>query len=152
MPYKNTDSYIEKTFLYLLVFSFLLHAAMFALVIYLPQEKKVAKEEPVMVELQDLPPSKEAPPRKEKEVKRLAEERHRVAREQASKGEMERDRTAAPQRRTAPQIAQPSRRAREMEPLRPEKETPAKEAPLSESILKPREERYPQLSKLFPCR
>jgi protein TonB len=150
MPYKNTDSYIEKTFLYLLVFSFFLHAAMFALVIYLPQEKKVAKEEPVMVELQDLPPSKESPPRKEKEVKRLAEERHRVAREQAPKGEMERDRTAALQRRTTPQIAQPSRRAREMEPLRPEKETPAKEAPLSESILKPREERFPKLAKLFP--
>jgi protein TonB len=103
-----------------------------------------------MVELQDLPPSKESPPRKEKEVKRLAEERHRVAREQAPKGEMERDRTAALQRRTTPQIAQPSRRAREMEPLRPEKETPAKEAPLSESILKPREERFPKLAKLFP--
>jgi periplasmic protein TonB len=150
MPYKNTESYIEKTFLYLLVFSFLLHAAMFAVIIYLPQEKKVAKEEPVMVELQDLPPSKELPPRKEKEVKRLAEERHRVAREQAPKGEMERDRPAATQKRISPPTAQPQRRTREMAPWRPEEETPAKEAPLSESILKPREERFPKLAKLFP--
>jgi protein TonB len=150
MAYKYTDSNIEKIFLYLLVFSFLLHAAVLALVIYLPQEKKVAKEEPVMVELQDLSPSKESPPREEKEVKRHAEERHRVAREKAPKGERERDRIAAMQKRAVPPTAQPQRRARKMEPWRPEEETPTKEAPLSESILKPREEGFPKLAKLFP--
>jgi protein TonB len=151
MSHKNTDRYIEKTFLYLLALSFLLHAALFTVIIFLPQEKKVAKEEPVMVDLQDLPPSKETPAREKKEVKRFAEEKRRVARETAPKGEMERERIAsAPQRAVQPS-AKPQRQRGEMAPAQPEKgRTPFREAQPGESLLKPREERPTNLARLFP--
>jgi protein TonB len=151
MSYKNTDRYIENTFLYLLALSFLLHAALFTVIIFLPQEKKVAKEEPVMVDLQDLPPSMEIPAREKKEVKRFAEEKRRVAREKAPKGEMERERIASVQRRAVSPAVQPQRRGGEMAPAQPDKErTPLREAQPGESLLKPREEKLPNLARLFP--
>jgi preprotein translocase subunit YajC len=52
MSYKSSDRYIEKTFFSLLALSLLLHTAVFIVIIFLPQEKKVAKEQPVMVDLQ----------------------------------------------------------------------------------------------------
>jgi protein TonB len=151
MSYKHTEKYIEKTFLYLLALSFLLHAALFMVIIFLPQEKKVAKEEPVMVDLQDLPPTMEAPAKGKKEVKRLAEEKRRVAREQAPKGEMERERIAPSPPRMVPSAIQPQRLGREMAPVQPEKgRTPFREAQPGENLLKPREERLPNIAKLFP--
>jgi protein TonB len=151
MSYKNTDRYIEKAFLYLLALSFLLHAALFTVIIFFPQEKKVAKEEPVMVDLQDLPPSRETPAREKKEVKRFAEKKRRVAREKAPKGAMERERIASASRRAVPPAVQPQRRGEEMAPAQQEKErTPFREAPPGENLLKPREERTPNLARLFP--
>ena len=151
MSYKNTERYIEKAFLYLLALSFLLHAALFTVIIFLPQEKKVAKEEPVMVDLQDLPPSRETPAREKKEVKRLAEEKRRVARERAPKGQMERERIASAPRREVSPALQPPRPGREMAPTQPEKRgTPFREVQPGESLLKPREERLPNLARLFP--
>jgi len=151
MSYKHTDKYIEKTFLYLLALSFLLHVALFAFIIYLPQEKKVVKAEPIMVDLQELPPSMESPSRGEKEVKRAAEKKRRVVRETAPKGEMERDRIAAQPKRAVPPVSQPQRRGGEMTPSQPERgKAPVTEAQPGESPLKPKGERLPTLSKLFP--
>ncbi|MGD0844910.1 MAG: TonB family protein [Geobacteraceae bacterium] len=151
MSYKHTDKYIEKTFLYLLALSFLLHVALFALTSYLPQEKKVAKTEPIMVDLQELPPSMESPSREEKEVKRAAKEKRRVVRETAPKGEMERDRIAALPKRAFPPVAQPQRRGGEMAPSQPERgKAPITEAQPGESPLKPRGDKLPNLAKLFP--
>ena len=93
-----SDKYIEKTFLYLLAISVLLHLAAFALFHFLPEEKKTFKPEPYMVELRDLPEQKVAPPKKEKEVKRLEERRVRVPKEMAPRGEHEIDRSAPPPR------------------------------------------------------
>ncbi len=120
MSYKKTDRYIEKSFLYILALSLLLHMAMFMVIIFLPQEKKVAKEQPVMIDLQDLPPSKEAPTREKKDVKRVAEEKRRVAREKAPKGEMERERIRLVPQRTTPPAAQPQRNVGQMAPAQPE--------------------------------
>jgi len=151
MSYKRTDRYIEKPFLYLLALSLLLHSAMFMVIIFLPQEKKVAKEQPVMIDLQDLPPSKEAPAREKKDVKRFAEEKRRVAREKAPKGEMERERIASVPQRAAPPAAQPQQNVGQMAPAQPEKERmPLSEAPYGENLLKPREERAAHLARLFP--
>jgi len=148
MSYKSTDRYIEKPFLYLLALSLLLHSAMFMIIIFLPQEKKVAKEEPVMIDLQDLPPSKEAPTREKKEVKRFAEEKRRVAREKAPKGEMKRERIASVPQRAAQSATQPQQK---MAPAQPEKErTLPREAPYGENLRKPREERAANLARLFP--
>ena len=152
MSYKYNDTFIEKTFLYLLGLSFLLHVGLFAFFIFLPQETKVPKSEPIMVDLQEeLPTIKEAQPRKEKEVKRLADQRRRVAKETAPKGEREREIIAAKPRQAAPPVVQPSRRGGELAPWLPEREkTPALPAQPGESPLKPREEKLPNLSKLFP--
>ncbi len=148
MSYKYNDTFIEKTFLYLLGLSFLLHVGLFAFFIFLPQEKNVPKSEPIMVDLQELPPIKEAQPRKEKEVKRLADQRRRVAKETAPKGERERERVAAP---PVPPAVQPQRRGGELAPWLPERrKEPALSAQPDESPLKRRDEKVPNLAKLFP--
>jgi protein TonB len=151
MSNKNTDRNIEKSFLFFFTFSILLHATIFMVIIILPQEKKVAKDEPVMIDLQDLPKSKEVTAREKKEVKRFAGEKRRVARETLPKGEMERERIASlPQRAVTPAV-QPQQNVGQMAPARPEKEwTPPREAPYGENLLKPKEERSSKLARLFP--
>ena len=147
----SSTNYIEKSLLYFLAFSFLLHGLLFAVIAYLPQEKKTPSPEPVMVELQDLPPSRVTPAEEKKETSRAAEERRRVARETSPRGERERDRIAALPKRAVPHAAQPRRSGGEVAPGLPEKEkVPAKEAPPGESLLKPREQDFPEISKLFP--
>jgi periplasmic protein TonB len=146
-----SDNNIEKSFLYLLALSILLHAALFAVVVNLPQEKKAVKAEPIMVELQDLPPSREPPARKEKETKRAAEEKRRVARETAPKGEAEREKSAAPPSRAGSPSAPPRRRGEEVAPREQGKgRAPLTEGPRGESLLRPREQRPAELAKLFP--
>lgn len=143
-----SDKYIEKGFLYLLAFSVLLHVAVFAVFIFLPEEKKTIKQEPYMVELRDLPEQKAAPPREEKEVKRLAEKRERVAKEMAPKGEREVEKIAPPPARVMPR--QPQIGERRMPQPAERGEAPLKEAPRGESLFKPKEQKTPDLSKLFP--
>lgn len=151
MPIKTTESYIEKNFLYLLFLSFLLHVAMFALFYYLPQEKKVAKEEPVMIDLQDLPPVKEPPAGEKKDVKRYGEKRRRVPREMAPKGEMPRDRIARVPSRPAPPVEQPQRKGEEMAPSRPSEGRGGlfRKRP-SEDLLRHGEGDSSGLARLFP--
>ncbi len=151
-----SEKYIEKAFLYLLLFSVLLHAAVFALILFLPQEKKVFKQEPYMVELQDLPPpSKVSPEKREKEAKRLAEEKRRVPKETAPKGEMAREKIASLPR-TAPQQSLPSvtprQREESREVSRPSQqgELSTKESPRGVDLFKPKERGVPDISKLFP--
>jgi len=151
MSYKYTDKYIENSFLYLLALSFLLHVALFAAIINLPQEKKVAKEEPVMVDLQDLPPSKEAPSREKKEVKRFAEEKRRVARERAPRGEMEREKITHLPQQAGPPSTQPQRKGIETAPApREQAKIPSEATPPGEDLLRHREGKLPSLAKLFP--
>jgi protein TonB len=150
MSYEKTDRYIEKAFLYLLALSLMHHTAMFMVIIFLPQEEKVAREQPVMIDLQDLPTSKEDPAREKKDVKRFAEEKRRVAREKAPKGEMERERIASMPQRAAPPAAQPEQNVGQMAPAQAEKERmPPREAQYGENLLKPREERAANLARLF---
>ena len=104
-----------------------------------------------MIDLQDLPPSKEAPAREKKEVKRFAEEKRRVAREKAPKGEMERERIASLPQRAAPPAANRSGEAGQMAPAQPERERRrlGRRQP-GENLRKPREERAANLARLFP--
>ncbi len=149
MSYKHTDSYIEKNFLYLLALSILLHLAVAILFNYLPEKKKVAKEEPIMIDLQDLPPSKEAPAPDKKDVKRFAEERRRVAKEMAPKGLMERDRITPRPKWTVPPVTQTQRPGKEAAPWQPEKGT-KREAQPGEDLLIHRKAETPNLARLFP--
>lgn len=150
-----SDRYIEKAFLYLLAISLLLHGAVFAVLVFLPQEKKVVKQEPYMVELQDLPPSREPAAKGDKEARRLAQERRRVARETAPKGEMERERIASlpktSPRPVPPQAAQRQREGGRGVPRLPERgSVPAKEAPRGEDLFRPKDKGAPDISRLFP--
>ncbi len=80
------DNSVEKKFLYLIVFSLLIHAAMFVVLLNMPQEKRSPLTEPLMVDLEGIPtlaPPKTAPP----PVKRQSEETQRVEREIAPKGD-----------------------------------------------------------------
>ena len=154
MPYKYTESYIEKTFLYLFVVSILLHTALLILFVFSPWEKKVAKEEPVMIDLQDLPPSKTTPEMEKKEVKRYSNERRRVAREMAPKGEREIDRFARmPQRLTPPRAGQTESKGGGMERyLMPDRgRGPIMESRPGEDLMRPRRaNNATTLARVFP--
>lgn len=146
-----SDKYVEKTFLYLVVLSVLLHTALFLILIYLPQEKKVFRQEPYMVELQDLPLTQEAPAKEKKEVRRLDEQRRRVARETAPKGEMEREKIASlPPRAVPPALPQPGKEAGEAPPLAGREEASLQDKPRSSDFFRQKERGVPDISRLFP--
>lgn len=156
----TSDKYVEKTFLYLLAVSLFLHAALFAAIVFIPQEKAVIRQEPIMIDLEDIPQLKPSPPvTGKKEVKRQAEKRERVLREVAPKGEREREKIASlPRNVPAPAPSRPalapSRPGPKLPESRPESapsvesgrtgDIPVREAPRGGGILKPRTD-TPQL-------
>lgn len=80
------DNLVEKKFLYLILLSVIVHAVIFALLLNMPQADKPLPPEPLMVDLEGVPPlarQKTAPA----PVKRQAEVQQRVEREVAPKGE-----------------------------------------------------------------
>lgn len=86
---------LEKKFCYLLLFSLLIHAALFLLLANLPPEKRAPKQEPFMVDLEGiplLPPSNDT----SQSANRYAEQQQRVAREVAPKGDAFREKLSPP--------------------------------------------------------
>jgi protein TonB len=81
-----SERYVEKSFLYLLVFSLLLHLGVLALFLYLPSPKPQPPKEPVFIDLQQMPQA--ALPRQpaQQEVRRRSDQRRRVKREMAPRG------------------------------------------------------------------
>ena len=149
------DRYVEKNFLYLLLFSALLHAGAFLIITSLPQGQPKTAPEPTFVDLTDLPELKHQPklPKKEApkpEIKRYSETPQRVAKEMAPKGRgaFERLAPTLPNLQTPRQVS--PRSAAPAAPAPPKTEETAK-TPVTrgEGILKPR---APQLdrSRLFP--
>jgi len=105
-----SDKYIEKSFLFLLVVSLLLHVGVFALLYYLPETKQPPPKEPVFIDLQQMPELKaQAQPRQD-EAKRLSDQRRRVTREIAPRGRDTRDSMvpmpSRPPARPQPQVPQ----------------------------------------------
>jgi protein TonB len=146
-----SDNYIEKNFLFLVALSILLHVALFLLIIYLPQEKKVFREEPYMVELKDLPPGPAQPSPAEKEVRRLEEQRRRFPKETAPRGEVERERAPSPPRPTVPQtLQQPKKEGGEQPRLAERGEVPLKEKPGAGDFFRQKGKGVPDISKLYP--
>lgn len=157
------DKYIEKSFLYLLIISLILHLAFAALLLSFQGEKRVYRSEPVFVDLQDLP-DVAAPKGKESQSARYqGQQRRRVEREVAPKGERERDYTAPPVAKSpaipvAPAPVQPrSPLTVPTRPLPAQQQRPGdfvvKEPsqPAGEGILaKPGRQGLPDLAKLFP--
>jgi protein TonB len=104
------QGFIEKNFIYLVALSLALHLLLAAVIVNLPQPTKPLTQEPVMVDLQDLPEPKASQPAPD-EVKRLDEFRRRVPREMAPRGDAGLDRLLpsppTPQPRTRPQTPTP---------------------------------------------
>jgi protein TonB len=145
-----SENYIEKNFLYLVALSILLHVALFLLIIYLPQEKKVFREEPYMVELKDLPPSPGKPSPEEKAVRRIDEQRRRFPKEIAPKGEMERERAPSLPSPTVPQtLQQPKKEGGEQPRPAEQGEVPLKEKPGAGDFFR-QGKGAPDISKLYP--
>lgn len=141
------NAFVEKSFLYLVLLSLILHLVVALVIARLPEGKRAAVPEPIMVDLQDLPEVK-APMADRKPVERLDAQRRRVPQEMAPRGFDGIDRLVprpqpAPSRQAMPQAA----------PARPG------EAPVQERPIRPGEglfrapapqSQVPALSKLQP--
>lgn len=77
---------VEKKFLYLMLFSALLHVVLLALLLNMPAAHKTAMQEPLMVDLQDMPLSP-SPGVSPTPAPRLSDEYRRVPMETAPKGD-----------------------------------------------------------------
>lgn len=148
-----SDRYIEKVFIYLLVISMALHVGIFALIYYLPQEQQPPPKEPVFIDLQPVPEPKPQVTPRQQETKRFSEQRRRVPKEMAPRGEAPRD-SFGPVRQPAPR-PQPREAQRQAPPAAPSKRQEAPPAPGSSvsSLLRPRSQSAtPQVPRpqLFP--
>jgi len=90
-----SDRYIEKSFLFLLVVSLLIHLGVFALVYYLPEARQPPPKEPVFMDLQAMPAPEPQRPTQQ-EVKRFSDQRIRVERETAPRDKSPRETAPAP--------------------------------------------------------
>jgi len=144
-----SDSSIEKSFLYLLLLSLLLHAGVVALLYYLPAAKTPPPKEPVFIDLQQVPDLKAQQQPRQQETPRQSESRVRVPRETAPRGH-EALESALP-----PSVQRPpaSQQARQREPVTTmPRETPVTPDSSASSLLKPKSPTTPQIpqAQLFP--
>lgn len=148
-----SNRYIEKSFLWLLALSLLLHLGVFALVYYLPPAPP--PQEPVFIDLQEMPELQPQKPGRQ-EVKRFSDRRARVERETAPRGYSPSDTRPSPLPRPS---AGPRAQARQREapatgkPALPPSERPkAQVAPGSSvaSLLRPRQQAVLPQSQFFP--
>ncbi|MFH1027960.1 MAG: TonB family protein [Pseudomonadota bacterium] len=149
-----SDSYIEKSFLYLVIASLLLHIGAFVALYYWPQNAPEQPKEPVYIDLQQMPELKQPPLPRQQETRRQSEQRVRVEREMAPRGDAPRDSRPA----QLPQKLQREQRAAAARPAMPlpaDRSQP-QVAPGSSaaSLLKPRSKTSPEQSQpqpqLFP--
>jgi len=152
-----SDKFVEKTFLYLLALSVLLHLAIFGLIALLPPEKEKPAPEPTMVDLTDLPEPPPAPPAP-RPRQRIAEREQRVTRETAPKGTRDTEQLRQQPQRPA-QLTPPSRSEARTETARPSipsqqqgRTTQEPVAPIArgEGLFKPKTGAPAERSSLFP--
>jgi protein TonB len=144
-----SDSSVEKSFLYLLIISLLLHVGVGALLYYLPEAKPPKPKEPVFIDLQQVPDLKVPQPPRQQETQRQSERRVRVEREMAPRGRDAIDNTVPPkvQRPATPQQAQQREPAKTVP-----RETTVTPGSSSSALLKPKSPVTQQTVKpqLFP--
>jgi protein TonB len=145
-----SENFIEKKFLYLILLSLLIHAAFFALLLNMPQEKAAQVTEPLMVDLDGIPafvpPRAPAPP-----VERHAEETRRVEKEIAPKGEDLREKAALsprPEQRDAPPAVEPKGETRE--PPAPTPDSVVREKTPREALFRRKEPDKAPAADLYP--
>jgi protein TonB len=147
------DRYSEKTFLYVLFISLLLHIGLFAAFYYFPQSRPEPAKEPVFIDLQQMLKPKQPLEKHQQDTRRRSEQRNRVPHESAPRGDaphdipaQEKPRASLEQQATPP--AKPSRQSLEVtgQPALPPGSSAA-------GLLKPKAQtspNVPAMSKLFP--
>lgn len=150
----KSDNVVEKSFLYLLILSLLIHLGVFAVMWYLPSTQSPPPKEPVFIDLQQVPDLQPRTGPSQQEARRLSEQRTRVERETAPRGLDVRDRVATPSRPTArlqPRAPQPAGTPVPQVPA-PQREQQVAEGSSVESLLKRKapESRPPGQPQLFP--
>jgi len=108
----SSDQYVEKGFLYLLLFSVVLHIAGFIVWYKWPKEQQKAPEA-TFIDLQDMQELKAPQPQVEPEKAIASDRRQRVAKQKAPKGDMMMSRRIPPKSETkasrpAPRVAGPA--------------------------------------------
>ena len=150
-----SDRFIEKSFLYLLCVSIILHMGLFAGLYYFPQEQQKPPKEPVFIDLQEIPPLKQPPEPRQQETKRRSEQQVRVPRETAPRGDAAQDlqKSRKPQ---APQQEQPAspaaRQAQQAPQTVPQQQQIAPGSSVA-GLLKPKDQtarQSPTVAQLFP--
>jgi len=148
-----SDQYIEKIFLYFVALSIFFHAGIFTIIVLLPEKKPVVRNEPFMVDLEDMPQLKDFGPNKNREVKRQHETMHRVPKEVAPKGESQLDRIASLPRQPVRPSVSPSEKPQQGSVKRGELQITEKgaetKAPKGNDLLK-QKSNLPELAQLFP--
>ena len=79
----SSDQYVEKTFLYLLLISIVLHVAVFVTWYLWPKEQQQQISEPTFIDLQDMPELKTPPTPQQDQKARPSDQRRRVVKETA---------------------------------------------------------------------
>ncbi len=144
------DRYIEKTFLYVLCISLLLHLGVFAALYYFPQSPPETPKDPVFIDLQQVPELKKTPEPRQQVTKRQSEQRVRVPEEQAPRGDAPRDMTSVKSQPTPPSDRKASSDTRQSRPSQTPPITPGSSIA---SLLKPKEQaalQPPSTAHLFP--
>lgn len=144
------DRYIEKSFLYLLCISLLLHLGLFAGLYFFPSKPQELPKEPVFIDLQQIPELKQPQKPQQQETRRQSEQRVRVPEERAPKADAPRDDVSA--RRPAPPAQQAAPAARPSQQTSPSQPTPEPGYSAS-SLLKPKSQSSspgPTAQQLFP--
>lgn len=85
------DQYIEKKFLYVLCISLILHLAVGTAFYYFPSTASEPPKEPVFIDLQQMPELNAPQEQRQEETKRRSDQRTRVTKEVAPRGDAARD-------------------------------------------------------------
>ncbi len=132
------DRYIEKKFLYLLCLSLFLHLGLFAALYYFPASPPKPPKEPVFIDLQQVPEQKQLPEPRQQVTTRRAEQRIRVPRESAPRGNAAQDMQAI-KKQTSPPEQQPSPATTSRQPQATRRQLPIAPGSSTASLLKPKE-------------
>ena len=139
------NRYIEKTFLYVLVISIVLHIGVFAALYLYPQTRPEPPKEPVFIDLQQQD-IKQPLEQRQQETRRRSDQRIRVPRESAPRGDAARDVEALKQ-----QAAPPSPAGKPSRPSQAESgQAPVAPGSSVSSLLKPKDRTVQSVQNLFP--
>jgi protein TonB len=150
-----SDRFIEKSFLYLLCVSLILHAGLFAGLYYFPPAQQKPPNEPVFIDLQEVPQLKQPPQPHQQETKRRSEQQVRVSRETVPRGDTAQDLQKAQKQQASPKeqpSSQTSRQTQQSAQTAPQQPQIAPGSSVA-GLLKPKEQttrQSPTVAQLFP--